>query len=58
MYIYIHIWVCAHMSAVLVDARRGHQIPLELKSPLAVDCLITVGAGSRMWVLCKINVCS
>lgn len=34
------------MNAVLVDARRGHQILLELKSQLAVDCLITVGAGS------------
>lgn len=54
----IYLWVCAHMSAVLVDARRGHQILLEVKSQLAMDCLITVSAGSRMRVLCKISVCS
>lgn len=45
-YIYVRFKInmdgSAHMSAVLVGARRGRQIPLELELHAVVNCLITV----------------
>ena len=45
------LYVYVHMSAVLMEARRGHQIPLELELQAMVSLLV--------WVLgTELRLCS